>query len=554
MFPVFQSLLSEVSKSYQTISITKQLHALIAKTQLSSDPFYVTKILRFYALNHQLCSARNLFDTTPHRSVFLWNSIIRAYAQAYKFDDAITLFLQMLRTVTKPDNFTYACVIRACSENFDLDVLRIVHGGAIISRFGLDSICGSALVTAYSKLGLVGEASKIFNGIPEPDLVLWNSMISGYGYCGLWDKGLLFFNWLRGVGIKPDGYTLIGLIMGLTDNSLLNVGHGVHGFCVKNNFDSNPHIGSALVSMYSRCKCMDSAYIVFSSIFQPDLVTWSALVTGYLQCGQNEKVLLFFKKLNMNGKKADSILIASVLAASAQFANIRPAKEIHGYVLRQGLESNILVSSALVNTYSKCGFVGLAIHVFKNMPNRTTISYNSIILGLSLHGLASQAFGIFSEMLEMGVRPDESTFSALLSACCHAGLVHDGREVFRRMIEEFYIQARSEHYVHMVKLLGMAGELEQAYEFIISLPKPVDSGIWGALLSCCDFHQNTELAELVAKQLFESEPKKGAYRVMLSNIYAGSGKWDEVKKLRDGISENGVTKLPGLSLIECDGG
>ncbi|EOX98064.1 Tetratricopeptide repeat-like superfamily protein, putative [Theobroma cacao] len=542
------SLLSELSKPHQTILKTKQIHALIAKTRLSLDPFFATKLVRFYAHNDDLCSAHNLFDETPARSVFLWNSIIRAYARARKFNDALSLFERMLGTETKPDNFTYACVVRACCENFDLDVMRLVHTRVIVSGLGLDLICGSALVTGYSKLYLVDEASKVFYGMPERDLALWNSMVSGYGHCGLCNKGLELFSWMRHMGQQPDGYTLVGLISGLVDShGLLSVGQGLHGFCLKSGFDRTVHVGSSLVSMYSRFKCMDSANIVFSSLLQPDVVAWSSLITGYSQCGEYGKALLYFWKLNMEmDKKADPILISAVLEAAARSTNARFGSEIHGYVVRHGFESNVMVSSALIDMYFKCGFTCLGIGVFEIMPERSTISYNCLISGLGLNGMAYQAFEMFDEMLVVGLKPDDSTFSALLTACCHAGLLNDGWEIFRRMKYEFSIQPRTEHYVHMVKLLGMAGELEEAYNFILCLPKPVDSSIWGAMLSCCDGHGNSELAEVVSQQLLENEPKKGAYRVMLSNIYAGDGRWDDVQKLRGDIAERGV------SVFSCD--
>lgn len=546
----FQSLFLQLSRTHQTLSRTKQLHALVTKTHLLQDPFYATKLVRFYALNNDLPSARNLFDKTPQRSVFLWNSTIRAYAQAHKFDDAFLLYTKMIGFDVIPDKYTYACLIRACCEDFYVDGLRIVHGGVIVSGLGLDSVTCSALVTGYSKMGLVGEASKVFCGVFEPDLVLWNAMISGCGYCGFGDKGLLFFNQMRDNGNKrPDGYTFVALISGLANSSSLELGQGIHGLCLKSGFDCNDHVGSSLVSMYSRFSCINLAYSVFRSLCQPDLVTWSALITGFSQAGEHEKALVFYKNLNLAGKKPDSVLIASVLVATTQLANVGPGAQIHGYIVRYGFESHVMVSSALIDMYSKCGFVGLGLRVFENMPNRNIVSYNSIISGLGLHGLASQAFDMFTEILEKGLKPDESTFSALLSACCHAGLVKDGREIFRRMKDEFWIQARTEHYVHIVKLLGMAGELDEAYSFILSLKQPVDSGIWGALLSCCDAHGDSELAEIVAQQLFDGEPKKGAYRVMLSNIYAGDGRWVDVEKMRDYISTAGSEKMPGLSRI-----
>ncbi|CAN0892495.1 Putative pentatricopeptide repeat-containing protein At1g64310 [Linum grandiflorum] len=456
----------------------------------------------------------------------------------------------MLRTETQPDNFTHACVLRACHENFDADGLRIVHGEVIVSGFGLDSVTCSALVTGYSRIGLVGEASKVFCRMVDPDLVLWNAMISGYCYEGFWDKGLHLFNEMRRNGEqRPDGYTFVGLISGFLDSNLLRVGQGIHGLCLKSGFEGHGHVSSSLVTLYSRFKFMNSANSVFSNLHQPDFITWSSLITGYLQSGEYEKAVIHCRKLHAEGKKLDHILIASLLVAAARSADIGLGAQIHGYAVRHGLESDVMVSSSLMDVYSKCGFLGLGIQLFRSITNVNITSYNTAISSLGLNGLASEAFQLFEEALKNGLEPDESTFSALLCTCCHAGDVNHGQEIFRRMQDEFCIRARTEHCVHYVKLLGMTGYLDEAYNFVVSLEQPVDSGIWGALLSCCDSYGDSELAEVIARHLFSKEPKNGAYRVMLSNMYASGGKWEDRRQMRNGMAVVGVSKTPALSMI-----
>lgn len=543
-------LVFQLSKLHQTLLNIKQLHGFICKTHLSHDPFYATRIIRFYAINNDLLSARNLFDESTHRSVFLWNSIIRAYARANKFYDAMWLFQRMLGSETKPDNFTFACILRSCCENFQLEGLRIVHGGVIVSGLARDSVCCSALVTAYSRVGLSDDASRVFSVICEPDLVLCNSIITGYGSCRKWEEGFKVFSMMRNMGNQPDGYTLVGIITGLADPSLLKIGQGVHGFCLKTGDDCNPHISSAMVSMYSRLMCMDSACRVFDTFCQPDLVTWSSLITGFSQCGDDKMALVFFRNMNRQGGKADPVLIACALAASAQLAMVGVGSEIHGYAIRHDYASDIMVSAALIHMYPKCGFLGLGIRVFKYTPRRNVVSFNSIISSLGLYGLPSEAFDKFRELLNEGLTPDEFTFSALLCACSHAGLVNDGRRFFKRMTDEFRIIPKTDHYVHMVKLLGMAGELEEAYNLVHSAPEPVDSAIWGALLSCCDVHRNTEMADIVAQRLFGIEPGKDTYKVMLSNIYASDGRWNDAKQLRDNVIGGRQRKMPGVSWTE----
>ncbi|KHN30940.1 putative pentatricopeptide repeat-containing protein At1g64310 [Glycine soja] len=217
----FDWLHSELSNICKSLLRAKQLHAFLLKTHLSQDPFYATKIVRLYAANNDIKSAHHVFDKTPNRSVYLWNSMIRAFAQSQRFLSAISLFRTMLGDDISPDDHTYACVIRACVDNFDFGMLRRVHGGAVAAGLEMDPICCSALVAAYSKLGRVQEARRVFDGIAEPDLVLWNSLISGYGGFGLWDVGMQMFSMMRLVGMKPDGYTLAGFLVGIADSGML---------------------------------------------------------------------------------------------------------------------------------------------------------------------------------------------------------------------------------------------------------------------------------------------------------------------------------------------
>ncbi|PIN21188.1 hypothetical protein CDL12_06109 [Handroanthus impetiginosus] len=541
-------ILSHLTKPSQTLSRTRILHALIIKNRLSYDPFYATRILRLYAINNDLISARYLFDKTPNRSIYLWNSIIRAYAQANEFNDSFLLFKRLLSSETQPDSHTFACIARACTDRFDVRALRLVHGKVVAFGLGLDFICNSALVSCYSKLGLVEEASCVFRGIDKPDLALWNAMISGYGSCGDRVKGIELFNTMQNVGMRPDGYTVVGLITGLADDSLLNVGQTIHGFCVKCGLILNHHVCSVLVSMYLRCKNMGSAFRVFESLVQPDLVSWSSLITGFSQAGDHVNALFFFRELLGVGGRPDTVLLASVLAASAQLAIVRPGCEIHGYAVRHGCNMDITVSSALIDMYAKCGFLEMGIKVFNSMTKRNVVSYNTVISSLGLYGCAAEAFRMFEEMLNEDLKPDETTFAALLCACCHSGLVNEGREYFRMMTNEFRIHAKTEHLVHMVKLLGMDGKLEEAYNLVKSLPEPVNSSIWGALLSCCDSHKNYELLEVIAKHLNENEPKICSYNVMLSNVFAGDGRWDDVQQLRVNYGQ-AEGKMPGVSWI-----
>ncbi|KAI3896255.1 hypothetical protein MKX03_032753 [Papaver bracteatum] len=500
------SLLHELTQSRQTLSVSKQLHALIARLNLSSDPFLATKITRLCSINHDLHSARKLFDETPDRSVYLWNSMIRAYAQEHKFKDAFYLFTHMRCSGTPPDYYTYACIIRACTERTDSFGLRISHGGVIVSGLEFDSVTSSALVSGYSKLGLVDIAHTVFDGICEPDLVLWNSMIAGYGYGRPWCESLKLFS-ETSITRTPDA-PAVSFVPSLSGNSLF----------MFEKWDSNSHVASSIVSMYSRCNCLDSAYKTFSGLPDPDIVQWSSLITGLSQTSNSEEALFLFREM--------------ILEDSSKLAMVEPGRQIHSFVFRHGFESDVKVTSSLIDMYTKCGAPTFGVRVFEIMHERNVVKYNSIISGLGSNGLISEAsFLVFLEMVEKGFKPDLSTFSALLSNCSYGGLLHMNtviyfQQFFRRMEEDFGVTPRIEHYVY------------EAYDLIKKMKVPPNSGVLGALLSCCVVHGISEI-----------DPNKTAYKVMLSNIYVANEKWDEVKKVRDEISVSGLRKTPGISCI-----
>lgn len=407
----------------------------------------------------------------------------------------------------------------------------------------------TTLLGSYSKFGLLECAVQLFDEMPQPDLVLYNSMLLGFGYGGFWKEGLQLFSRLRRCGEKSDGYSLVGLISCFWDSGSVRFGRGIHGLVLKGGFKSNSHVRSVLVSMYLRLDCVDSGYQIFREISCPDLVTWSAVITGFIQAGKWIEALALFREMNISSiRRLDSVLIASILSGCASLAAIAYGKEVHCHVIRVGMVSDIAISCSLIDFYSKCGFVQLSLQVFETMPDKNSIAYNAVISGLGSNGLSVEAIGVFDKMSRDRFRPDKATFSGLLCACAHSGLLEEGSRLFARMRDEFGIEPEMEHYVYMVKLMGLVGELDRAYELIESMPvlPGSGSGVWGAFLWGCGLHGRSDLAEIAGRKLLEIDPEKGAYRVMLSNVYASEEKWGDVQSLREKMEGE---KVMGLSWV-----
>jgi pentatricopeptide repeat protein len=301
--------------------------------------------------------------------------------------------------------------------------------------------------------------------------------------------------------------------------------------------------------MYAKCGNVNIAHKLFERMPKQDVVSWTAIIAAYSQNGHPHEALAFFNEMQVQGIKPNSITIVSVLPACAHLLALEQGKQIHGYAIRSGFESDVVVGTGLVNMYAKCGNVNIAHKLFERMPEQDVVSWNAMILAYGIHGHGEDALALFSQMQQTGTKPDHITFTAILTACSHAGLVDQGWQYFECMKSDYGLAPKLEHYACLVDLLGRAGHLDEAHDIIKKMPLEPNANVWGALLGACRIHCNIELGEQAAKHLFELEPNNAGYYVLLSNIYAEARRWEDVVKLRTMMKERGVKKQPGCSVV-----
>ncbi|CAI0380894.1 unnamed protein product [Linum tenue] len=287
-------------------------------------------------------------------------------------------------------------------------------------------------------------------------------------------------------------------------------------------------------------------------MFVKNLVSWNAMIAAYEQNNIGRLAIKLFRRMLCERVEYDHITLVSVISACSSLGALGTGKWLHQLVKKQELETNVSVSNALIDMYAKCGSIELAEDVFEKLPGKTVVSWTSIISALAYHGRATDALKFFSTMKEEGVRPNSLTFTAVLSACRHAGLVDEGRKHFESMINDYSIVPRIEQFASMVDLHGRAGRLTEAYRFIEMMPVQADASVWGALLGSCRTYDNFELAELVAEKLFKLDPQDVTSYVMMSHVYANAGRSEDVSKLRNLMRERELKKLPGHSVVEAN--
>ncbi|XP_068656428.1 pentatricopeptide repeat-containing protein At4g21300 [Aristolochia californica] len=547
----FVTVLS-VCASEANVEYGSQLHGLAIRCGLELDASVANTIVAMYSKCQRLGDAHKFFGAMPQNDLVTWNCMISGCVQNGFNEEALDLFNNMLSAGVKPDSITFASFLPSVCETIGWKQGKEVHGYIIRNGVNLDVFLKSALIDLYFKCRDVDKAQKVFDTTLLMDVVIYSAMISGYVLNGMSPDALDMFRSMISANVKPNSVTLAGVLPACASLVALRLGKELHCYTIKNGFEGKCYVGSALIDMYAKCGRVETGYCVFKKIHEKDSVLWNTMITSFSQNGQPEEAIHLFRLMGSAGAVHDCVTISAGLSSCANLPALLYGKEIHGFIMKCSLRSDLFAESALIDMYGKCGDLGLARRVFESMETKNEVSWNSMIAAYGAHGMAKEAFKLFHKMEEAGIKLDHVTFLVLISACGHSGIIDDGLRYFHLMTDVYGIEARMEHYACMVDLFGRAGRLDDAFCFIRSMPFEADAGIWGALLGACRVHHNVELAELASRQLFKLDPQNSGYYMLMSNISAVAGRWNNVLKVRSLMQKRGVQKIPGISCIEIN--
>ena len=567
----------------------KEIHAFVKATGLESDVAVATAIITMYSKCGEAVLARQVFDKMTERNVVSWTAIIQCSAQHGKFEEAFELYEQMLQAGILPNAITFLSVLNSCVIPQALDTGKKIHSHIKERGFETDIFVANALITMYCKCRSVQDARRVFDRMSTRDVISWSAMIAGYAQSGYQEKELLneafhLLERMRQEGVLPNKITFMSVLRACSIDGALDQGRKLHAEISKMGLEFDSSLQTAIFNMYANCGSILEAEQVFSKMADKNVVAWTSLlsmyiksrdlslagkvfsamptrntvswnlmIAGYAQNGDISKALELLTSMKAEGFQPDRVTLITILEACGAFAALEMGTLIHAEAVILGLESDTVVATALIGMYSKCGQVAQARTVFDKLSSRDIVSWNAMISGYGQHGDGMEAVAIFERMLKENVMPNDVTFTAVISACSRRGLVQEGCEFFRMLQEDYSMQPRKEHYGSMVDLLGRAGQLKEAEEFIQNMPCEPDISVWHALLSACKSHNNVELAEWAAHHVLELEPFNASVYVTLSNIYAQAGRWDDSTKIRNVMEDRGLKKDRGESSIEIDG-
>nr|KJB41367.1 hypothetical protein B456_007G101300 [Gossypium raimondii] len=486
----------------------KQLHSRMIKLGFNNVLPLQTQMLNLYVKCKQFSDAEKLFDQMRVRNLVTWNTMICKSNLCLGF----SYFKKMLINKVGFDHITLNTLLHASSEVKGVVFGRELHCFIVKCGFLYDSFVSSALVHLYGECGLVEEARWVFDQVFCRDLVLWNVMVSCYALNSLTKEAFEVFDLMKKEGVNGDGYTFCSLLKSCCIWGFYELGRQVHGLIIKLCFDLDVPVASALR-------------------------------------GDMEKVMELLREMRLQNFCPDELTMASIFQSCGVSSGSAELLQVHTYVIKNGFESFLSVTNALIHAYSKCGNIDGALQYFVSVSEPDLVTWTSIIGAYSFLGHSKRSVIAFEKMLVAGVKPDQIAFLAILSACSHGGLVNEGLHYFNIMMNDYRIIPDSKHYTCLVDLLGRAGLLNEAFSFITSHPVACTPDTLGAFIGACSIHGNITLAKWAAEKLVVLEPNKPVNYTLISNIYASKGRWLDVERVRKMMTDCCDYKIPGCSWV-----
>lgn len=523
---------------------------------MDPDIFVRNALIQMYAECGWIDSSAKVFDGMPDRDVVSYSTLIRSYARAGSFNAALGLVREMAGLGVRPSEVAIINMISLFADVRDLRTGWPVHAYLIknLAAEPPSVNVGTSLIDMYSKCGSFGSARAVFDRMEERSTASWSAMIAGCVRAREVELGMRLFGRMRRENVMPNEITILSLVIECGLSRDLGLGKWLHAYVLRNGFEMALPLATALVDMYCKCGDVRSARAIFDAMRGRDVMTWTAMIAGYSEANFFDEAFELFWRMKDSKIEPNEVTVVNLLTLCAEAGALDRGRWVHGFIDKRGIGTDVVLATALVDMYAKCGEVESAYRVFDEAVDRDVCMWNAMLNGLAMNGLGEEAQELFSRMeMEGRIKPNDITFIGLLRACSHSGLVAEGKRMFHRMACDFGLDPKVEHYGCMVDLLGRAGLLEAALEMVAGMPVAPNIVVWGALLAACKVHKNPEIGDVAARELLKLEPRSTGYNVLISNLYASEKRWKDVAELRTTMKDSGIRKVPGMSSTELNG-
>ncbi|CAH9139271.1 unnamed protein product [Cuscuta epithymum] len=516
-----------------------------------SNDVFMTTLMDMYIKCEVPEKAIAVFANISEKSIGSWNALVTAHLRLGQPLEALELFAELMTDNThKPDQITITSALSSCADLQYLLGGKSIHAYVIRSGINLDLVANTILIDMYSKCDHLVHAEMVFDRADRMDVVLFNVMISSYTQNGLPKQAWNLFHEMLRLDFKPNISTIICVLSAISDMKDVTQGSVIHCFLIKSGLESTTDIANQLIETYSRCGLIKHTSEVFGRITKKDIVSWTSAMMGHVNNGQANEALVLFRSMQRENINPDSLTFVALLQAITQLGFLSFAREVHARACRQiDVQEGILIINTLIMAYSRCGDLNCAGVLFDRMPGRDLSSWNTMLSSYGAHGDCVRVLELFNQMRMEKVVPDNYTFTSLLSACSHSGALPEGLSVFRTMMEDYRLVPTDEHFGCMVDLLSRGGMLEEADYLLKCEGLRENASALGAFIASCMVNGKGEMGECAGRRLLSMEPGNASAYSLVSNLYAGQHKWEEVAHMGGLAREKGLKRVSGRSII-----
>ncbi|KAH7438916.1 hypothetical protein KP509_04G036800 [Ceratopteris richardii] len=527
------------------------IHSEAVKKGYEGDLTLSNSILSLYAKCSCVDDAHYVFDKLPDRDVVSWNTMIVAHTEHGNFQEALECYEQMQIAKIVPDSWTMSSMLKVCASLGALEQGKELHNKSLQLGLADNVSVVNSLIDFYGRCGWMPESRMVFEKLVNKDVISWTALIAGYAEHGQVDEALDNFMKMQENGFAPNAVTYSCALKACCASGVHDGARTLHMDVVKMGLDSEETVINTLINVYATFGSLIDAEAVFERMPARCVVSWTALIGGYVDCGYNIDALKYFEKMQAGQISPNFVTYAYILKACGSIGAVEKGREFHLEIAWDGFESDPSVGSALINMYAQCGSLSEACEVFNDLLTRDITVWSSMMKAYALNHQGYDAVHCFKDMLQQGLKPDVVTFTCLLTACSHAGLIQEGLEYFKLMREKYGFAPTNEHYSCIVDLLGRSGELLEAEKFIETFTVTQEDA-WAALLTACKTHGDVDLGMRCFEQLMQKDPEDAAWYTLMTDILTGAGRWEDALKIETFRKHVEAKKMPATAWIEID--
>lgn len=529
-------------RSCSTSRTLCQLHAHLIVSGLQKNQLASTKLIDSYAKMGLVESAKIIFETFAKPDSFMWGVLIKCYVWNGFFEEAISLYQNMLGKLTHTSSFIFPSILRACSGFGDLGIGQIVHGRIIKCGFEFDPIIQTSLLSLYGETSCLGYARNVFEEMSVRDLVSWSSIISTHVQNGNASEGLVLFCKMVAEGVEPDSVTMLSVAEACGELGLWRQAKSVHGYAVRKEIQSDGSLDNFLITMYGKCGELHSAEGLFNNVVHQSTATWTAMITCYNQCGCYTEVLDICLEMQLCDAEPNAVTMMGVLCSCVRLGRLKEGKSVHGFIIRKIIDPEYnYLGPALIDLYATSGNLRDCHKILCATRDGHIVSWNMLISSYVREGMSEEAFALFMQMQNEETLPDSFTLASVLSACGKFGLSQFGRQIHGNVIRTSF---SSEFVVNsLIDMYSKCGFVDSAY--LIFMNHQQGSIVtWNSMI--CGFCQNGYSVEAIGlfDQMYSNNLKMDEVTFLTaiqacSNLgYLEKGKWIHHKLITYGISKN----------------